>query len=63
MLFAECGTRNGDRQAIKDLKRIGKDMAAREEETRIGEEPGRLALVGALFITESGKEPGLGKFS
>ena len=63
MLFAECGTRNGDRQAVKDLKRIGKDMAAREEETRIGEEPGRLALVGALFITESGKEPGLGKFS
>lgn len=51
MLLAECGTMDGVRRAIRDLKRIGRDMAAKEGEAQAGAEPGRLVLVGALFIT------------
>lgn len=43
--------KDGMRRAITDLKRIGRDMAVREEETRAVAEPGKLVLVGVLFIT------------
>lgn len=51
-LLDRYGTGKGVSLAIKDLKKIGKDMATRTAgETHETADPGKLVLVGALFVS------------
>ena len=65
-LLAEYEAGGDAKRLVSVLKRLGRDIGAEGEmeDTRAEGDPGKLALVGAVFITGLGDDvAGLGKFS
>ena len=65
-LLAECEAGGGAKKMVGVLRRIGRDIGAKDGmgDSKAEGDPGKLTLVGAVFIT--GREDdmhGIGKFS
>ena len=65
-LLAECEAGAGAKKMVGVLRRIGRDIGAKDgmEDSKTEGDPGKLTLVGAVFITGRGDDVhGLGRFS